>query len=177
MSRSALGPTQAPNSGYCGFLSPGVKLTTHLHLILRLAIPPTHCWSTCFMGSTGTMWPSPLQFLSLPLCSISLQQTPQSVLQNFYSSLKLVSQIKGDRGKWCNMPEWDMKWMNFIWRIWREDNNWDTQYEAMRILEWLLQKIGLNWIQVSLSGSSRSGTAILYTARKVLVPQQTGWGK
>jgi len=31
---------------------------------------------------------------------------------------------------------------------------------TMSILEWLLQKIGLNWIQVSLSGSSRRGTAV-----------------
>jgi len=84
----------------------------------------------------------------------------QSVTQNLYSSLKLMSQIKGDRGKWYNMPEWDMKWMNFIWKIWREDNTCDMQYEAIIILEWLLQKRGLNWIQVSLSGSSRRGTAV-----------------
>jgi len=50
--------------------------------------------------------------------------------------------------------------MNFIWKIWREDNICDTQYEAVIISEWLLQKRGLNWIQVSLSGSSRWGTAV-----------------
>jgi hypothetical protein len=35
MFRPALGPTQPPIQWLPGFLSPGVKLTTNLHLVLR----------------------------------------------------------------------------------------------------------------------------------------------
>jgi hypothetical protein len=131
-----------------------VKLATHHHLMPRLrisrAIPPTHPWSQ--MPSWGLHGQFNLYLYhiryTLPLCNISLQQTPQSILQNLYSSPNLRRQINGDTFKLCNMQEWDMKCMNFTWKILRKDNIWETYYTATIISEWLLQKRGLNWIQV-----------------------------